>query len=92
MGRSVIIYGVLVSAPNTKFRLEFFSNLTCDPSGYGEGQAFIGFANVKTNRLGVGIFKFTLPASLPKGWSITSTATDPGGNTSEFSRCVSPKR
>jgi titin len=92
MGRSVIIYGVLVSAPNTKFRLEFFSNLTCDPSGYGEGQAFLGFAYVKTNRLGVAIFKFTLPASSPKGMFITSTATDPGGNTSEFSRCVSPKR
>ncbi len=31
------IEGTLNSTPNTTFRLEFFSNPSCDPSGFGQG-------------------------------------------------------
>jgi len=83
--------GVLISSANTTFRLEFFSNNACDPSGYGEGQTFLGFAQVKTNTTGHTTFKITLPASLAAGNSVTATATDPANNTSEFSECVTVK-
>jgi hypothetical protein len=89
-GKSVMIYGFLASAPGTRYRLEFFSNDECDPSGYGEGQAYLGSASVRTNRSGIWSFIITLPVSLPQGASVTATATDPAGSTSEFSQCVSP--
>ena len=37
---SIIIQGTLNSAASTQFRLEFFSNTSCDPSGNGEGKTF----------------------------------------------------
>jgi titin len=90
VGRAVMIFGTLDSTPSTIFRLEFFSNVECDPSGYGEGQAFLGFGHVKTNQAGFASFIITLPVSLPRGAFVTVTATDPGGSTSEFSACFAP--
>ena len=85
-----MIYGMLMGAPSTRFRLEFFSNEACDESGNGEGQAFLGSGHVRTNQAGIARFIITLPVSLPQGAFVSSTATDPAGNTSEFSNCVSP--
>ncbi|MFT3894964.1 MAG: CSLREA domain-containing protein [Anaerolineales bacterium] len=90
MGTSTMIQGLLASTPGTKFRLEFFSNETCDPSGFGEGKTFLGSADVRTNPAGTAHFKVNLPISLPPGAFVTSTATDQAGNTSEFSRCFTP--
>jgi hypothetical protein len=80
------ISGSLTQAisPNTTFRVEFFAS-NPDPLGLpAEGQAFLGFKNVTTNASGVANFSVTLPASAP-GRIVTATATDPSGNTSEFS-------
>ena len=82
------ISGTLNSTPSTAFRLEFFSNAACDASGNGEGQTFIGFANVMTDGAGnVSFGPLTFPASGAQP-VITATATDPGNNTSEFSVCL----
>src|SRR5262249_21320977 len=43
------IYGSLNSIPDTTFRIEFFANDSANPSGFGEGKAFLGFANVTTD-------------------------------------------
>jgi titin len=88
-GTSMMINGLLASAPKTTYRLEFFRNDACDPSGYGEGQTFLGFTTVTTNPVGLANFKLTLPVSLRDAF-VTATATDPGGNTSEFSKCFGP--
>ena len=81
------VSGTLVSIPNTTFRLEFFANAACDPSGHGEGQTYIGTTNVTTDSDGNASFG-SLDFLAPFGRSvITATATDPDGNTSEFSRC-----
>ena len=92
LGGSATIEGTLNSTPNTQFTLEFFSNSACDPSGFGEGETFLGFTDVTTDGSGNASFTITLSTSVPAGQLITATATDPDGNTSEFSQCtpVSP--
>jgi len=87
-GSGTTIEGTLNSTPNTKFRLEFFANTECDPSGYGEGETFLGFTNVTTDDSGNVAFTVTFPDTVPGGHFITATATDPDGNTSEFSACL----
>jgi titin len=89
--KDIEVKGTLLSSHNTSFRLEFFSNDTCDLSGYGEGQTYLGFAQVKTNSSGQTTFKIILPTSLTNGRFITATATDPMNNTSEFSQCITVK-
>ncbi len=85
------VHGTLLSTPNTSFRLEFFSNTTCDPTGYGEGETYLGFAEVKTRITGLTTFKILLPVPPMEGKFMTVTATDPAGNTSEFSPCIMVK-
>src|SRR5581483_125225 len=46
------IQGTLNSDANTPFRIEFFANPTADPSGYGQGQTYLGFAMVATDDSG----------------------------------------
>lgn len=85
---TVTISGTLNSEANRQYRLEFFSNAACDPSGNGEGQTFLGATNVTTD--GTGNVNFTAPlsSSAPVGHLVTTTATDPDNNTSEFSACT----
>ncbi len=71
------------SQPNTQFRIEFFANDVCEAGG----KTFIGFTNVMTNGAGFAAFSPVYPL-VPPGSSITATATDPAGNTSEFSNCA----
>lgn len=88
-GTSTTIIGFLESAPSTTFAVEFFANTACDKSGFGEGEIYIGTTNATT---GAGAecasaFSATFPFAVADGTIITATATDPNGNTSEFSRC-----
>ncbi len=85
---SRIVQGVMMGAANTTYRLQFFANNACDPSGFGEGQRLLGTFSVTTDASCQASFAVTLPALGPPGQSITATATDPSNNTSEFSRCV----
>jgi uncharacterized repeat protein (TIGR01451 family) len=88
-GNTTSIRGTLNSTPNTTFRVEFFANAACDTSGNGEGQTFIGAVDATTDANGNagGGNGFTLTAALPVNQFVTATATDPAGNTSEFSAC-----
>jgi hypothetical protein len=87
-GGSTTIQGSLNSALNTTYLIQFFSNTACDPSGFGEGETFIGSTTVTTIGGCTAFFNVTLPVSVAPGQSITATATDPIGNTSEFSNCI----
>ena len=72
-------------SPNTTFRIEFFASAP-DPLGAApEGQQFLGFVNATTNASGVAKFSAALNMPVANGMIITATATDPIGNTSEFS-------
>ncbi len=85
---NVTISGTLNSTASTTFRVEFFSNGVCDPSGNGEGQTFLGFALVTTNASCNGVFG-PLLFPVPAGQTLlTATASDPTNNTSQFSACL----
>ena len=87
-GRGTLVQGVLFSSADTAFRLEFFNSQSCDPSGLGEGQEYLGSVEVSTNAIGRATFKITLPASSAVESFVTATVTDPANNTSEFSNCI----
>lgn len=81
------VHGALHSAPSTAFTLHFYASAGCDPSGAGEGAEFLGMIMVTTDGNGDVAFSIIVPRTLGNR-SITMTATDPAGNTSEFSNCV----
>jgi len=85
---STAVQGTLNSTPSTQFVLHFSSNTSCDGSGNGEGESFLGSTTVMTNASGNASFTVAFPQTVPPGRFITATATDPGGNTSEFSACI----
>jgi CSLREA domain-containing protein len=84
---SITVQGTLNSKASTTFTLQFFSSPVCDPAGYGEGQTFIGSVDVTTNSSGNTSFSQAFAGTVPEGYFVTATATDPNGNTSEFSQC-----
>ena len=81
----VTIDGSLNSTPSTEFTLQFFANQIADGTGYGEGETLLGTEVVTTDAGGDIGFNYTLPILVSSGQVITATATDPAGNTSEFS-------
>ena len=84
-GSTSRITGSLSSTPNTTFTLDFYANATADPSGNGEGERYLGAGTVTTDADGFVAFDMILSASTAAGEIVTATATDPAGNTSEFS-------
>lgn len=82
---STTIQGSLKSIPLTTFQIDFYSNSAVDPSGNGEGAQYFNSTSITTNANGDATINVTFPVALPPARVITSTATDPNGNTSEFS-------
>jgi Leucine-rich repeat (LRR) protein len=71
------------------YRLEFFSNTVAEPSGYGEGQNYLGSTNVTVAGNNFTSPNFDVPITAPLGSLITVTATNLAtNNTSEFSQAV----
>lgn len=86
-GPNTIIYGRLLSKPNTAFTIELFTNEHCHHSGFGEGKFLLARTTATTNAQGKASFNVSVPGSKEDS-SITATATDPDGNTSQFSACL----
>lgn len=75
--------------PAGDYRIEFFSNTTADPSGYGEGEAFMGFQNITSTGTGEQIFNTSIVGTSFANIRATATLIDPStssgfGPTSEF--------
>jgi hypothetical protein len=83
------LQGTLNSVASGTYRVEFFSNTSCDPSGFGEGRTFLGSTMVTTDVSCNGSFDVTLPLTVSRQARLTATATDAANNTSEFSSCIS---
>ncbi len=74
-GSSITIQGTLNSTASSYYRIEFFANTAQDGTGYGEGQTYLGFANVSTDASGNATINTTLTASVMAGEFVTATAT-----------------
>ncbi|HUQ33560.1 MAG TPA: Calx-beta domain-containing protein [Pyrinomonadaceae bacterium] len=81
-GNQTVITGTLDSEAGKTYRVELFASEQCDITGYGEGRFYLGAVTTPANAP----FSLNVPASYA-GLFITATATDPAGNTSEFSKC-----
>jgi hypothetical protein len=82
------ISGTLNSTANRSYLIDVYWNAIPDPSGHGEGQVYVGSANLTTDGGGNGSFALTASGNLA-GQYFTVTATDAAtGDTSEFSADV----
>lgn len=86
-GTNTTIAGTLNSTPNTTFTVEFFASSVRDATGFGQAENSLDTAIVTTDASGNATFNLSF-AQLNDGQWITATATDPNGNTSEFSAAV----
>ena len=89
---TVTVHGILKASPNTTYDLDFYSNEVCTarPRDFLQGWGPLGSLQVTTNGAGrrrvstCTLDDFHAPNMPP----ISATATDPDGNTSEFSQNV----
>jgi hypothetical protein len=81
------VNGTLSSAPSTIYDVDFYGNPLCvrRPQDTPEGRIFLGTQPVTTDGSGEATFSAVLPVGVEDGSAVTATATDPAGNTSEFS-------
>ena len=93
---NLTVHGSLNSTPNTTYRIEVFANDAADPTGYGEGQMYLGSFNVTTDSAGNANFDNVpnnanvLNVAVTPGKMISATATNlTTKDTSEFARCDS---
>ncbi len=87
-GGGINITGALNSVPHLYYNIFFLANDECDPSGYGEGERFVGETTIIVGDSGERTFDvnfFGVDAS--PGDFITASASNPE-STSEFSQCV----
>ena len=80
-GTVVQVAGSINSTANTTLTLDFYGN----SNGDGEGEYYIGELTVTTDANGDATFDELIFGFAGSGDAITATATDPIGNTSEFS-------
>jgi hypothetical protein len=85
-GTTTNVVGSLNSTASTTFALDFYVSPTYDATNYGEGKIYIGSTNVTTAANCTAEFNVSLPFPAAGAQFITATATDPNGNTSEFSQ------
>ncbi len=86
VGNTLTVVGTLNSTPNAPHTLEFFASTAADPSGYGEGEVFVGSTTVTTDANGNASFTQAFTGDFSVRRIITATTTDAAGNTSEFSQ------
>jgi hypothetical protein len=84
-GSTTSVGGTLNAAANTTYTLDFYANPAHDVTYYGPGHRYLGSTTVTTDANGNVSFSATIPAASSTAEWVTATATDPAGNTSEFS-------
>jgi titin len=85
---STIVSGTLNSLTNQTYFIDFYRNYAPDPSGNFEGQFYVGTVSVTTDGSGDATFAYTNTSGNYAGQYFTTTATSPGGDTSEFGLAV----
>jgi CSLREA domain-containing protein len=85
---SGVLTGTINGAPGDDFFMDLFLSPSCDPSGYGEGQVYIGSISIVVGGSGEAVFDEVID-SHPLGQFVTAVAMNlETGDSSEFSNCV----
>lgn len=84
---STTITGTLHSGVSTTYTIELFASNAADPSGFGEGQVFIGSTSVTTDGSANGTFTASFRANYTNLFISATTITD-SNDTSEFSQAI----
>lgn len=79
------VEGTFESTPNAAYVIDFYLNTAADVNEHDEGEIYLGAVTIGTDANGIGNFDESFPLASTPGQSITATATDTDGNTSEFS-------
>ena len=86
-GGTTTVQGTLNSVPNGIFFIDLYSSTEADPTGFGEGQNYLGAVRVVSDERSAS-FSFTAGRDLA-GQFITATATNSStGDTSEFNAAL----
>ena len=83
----VEVVGDLESLPNKTYNVDFYEVDDCHPSGFGEGGSPVGSTQLTTDDNGFVALTETVDKAAGAD-GIAAIATDPDGNSSEFSRCI----
>ena len=83
VGMGSQVAGSLHGLPHTEFRIELYASPS--EAGLGQGSRYLGRVLTRTDDLGYANWLVDLVSSLESDDVITATASDPLGNTSEFS-------
>jgi hypothetical protein len=86
----VRIRGGLASKSSAGYTIDFYADTSGLPSAPGQGRVYLGSTSVTTDGSGNAAFDVTLADGGLPGAVATATATDVGGNTSEFSLALAP--
>ena len=90
-GGGVRVIGTLDSTPSSTFDLDFYEEPACSrfPQDLLEGGRWLGTAPTTTDGSGHAAISVLIPSvTVSPGFRVTATATDAGGNTSEFSQRI----
>lgn len=84
------IAGTIDTTASAQVEIDFYVSEACDPSGYGEGEGYLGYKNVTTDASGHA--QFSQSFYVQPGFAVTTltrrfSSTDPGLIVSEFSNC-----
>ncbi len=87
---STHIEGTLNSMPSQVFDVDLFASPACPrhPWDYLQAETYLGSLQAATDTFGNASFAADVPVVLAPGQPVTATATDPFGNTSEFSQRI----
>jgi hypothetical protein len=89
-GATTHVAGKFNSQPSTTYDLDFYVNPACSnfPRELLQGETYMGSTQVTTDGSGDAAIDVTIPFATNPGERVSVTATDPGGNTSEFSQRI----
>ncbi len=83
------IWGRIDGRIGESYQIDVYLSDSCDTTGFGEGKKLIESVQVSATVTGSTPFAIGTSTAPERGQYLSATATDAGGNTSEFSRCIS---
>ncbi len=88
-GSTTRVTGTVTGVPSTTYDVDFFANEVADPSGFGEGQRYLGSISVATDSSGTVVFtNSAISAFSVAGEFISAIATPSVGKSSQFSNAL----